>query len=101
MDEREEKEILGSYKNSRAFWEEHFETLITLTHICSQQPEDNASKIMKCEFSGQNDKYWYFANVWLVTFYDVEVGEAEYVAEVLNSTMVIINFCPFCGKRLN
>ena len=37
----------------------------------------------------------------LASQYEVDDGEAETVGEVLDISEFMINFCPFCGEKLN
>ncbi len=100
MNNDEEREILDSYKGAIDFWEELFEFECIDNHSCSSIPSDKSSKIMMCRVPGQEGAAWYFANVRLATFHDVELGEAENVAEVLAASSLAISYCPFCGERL-
>ena len=100
MDEEEELTVLDSYRNSTKFWEELFDCVVIKIHTCKKLPADNSSKIFKCKIEDQKASLWYFANVRLATNYDVEAGEAEYLAEVQSASTINICFCPFCGKEL-
>ena len=100
MDDDEVQELLLSLKSDNEKWQEWFELEIEAVLDCSKIPEDLSSKVFKVQQTETTEPYGYFANVRLATFHDAENAEAESVADLMAATMVLINYCPFCGSKL-
>lgn len=47
------------------------------------------------------EKHWELFSIWLANESDVISGEADEIGEVLNLSSMKVNFCPFCGLKLN
>lgn len=43
---------------------------------------------------------WILQKIYYSTEKDVEDGEAETIGEIIDQGAFIINYCPFCGKKL-
>jgi hypothetical protein len=44
---------------------------------------------------------WTLENKFLANVHDVNAGEAEKIGEELSCSMLVIRYCPFCGKLLS
>lgn len=89
------REILNSYYTAVEFWEELFDIDVIDDHECFHMSEDNSSKIIKVTDDISNAEEWFLLNARLATFYDVEISDAERVADVQSASMVAVNFCRF------
>jgi hypothetical protein len=76
-------------------------SIFDLEHVCAENFFHNEIKILHCISSdGEQQDSWQFHNFRLAHEEDVAAGEARIFAEVLSSSMLVINFCPFCGFKL-
>ncbi len=71
-------------------------------HTCSENLFPTADRIVHC-ISSHDVKVdsWQLHNIHYATAEEVEIGEAEFEGEITYHSMIVINYCPFCGKNLN
>ncbi|MBE9515386.1 MAG: hypothetical protein IME93_00260 [Proteobacteria bacterium] len=44
---------------------------------------------------------WFCEQTWFASKVEVENGEAENVGDTISFHIFLVNFCPFCGEKLN
>ncbi len=74
----------------------------TKEHICAGETlaNDSETKIIYGPTVDKEWDSWIFQISSIADQKEVEMGEAEYVGELLYQTQLAIAYCPFCGKRL-
>lgn len=71
-------------------------------HICTENYNPNDLRILKVsQNTDWKNDVWQFFNFRFSSEADVIAGEAEQVGEVIHSSMFAINYCPFCGAKLD
>lgn len=68
-------------------------------HICKESSNDFS--IVNVSFSEVPQIDWILAHLLIAKEKDVYDGEAEYIGELLDSYYLMIQYCPFCGEKLN
>jgi hypothetical protein len=68
-------------------------------HTCSRNKKKTAGLLM-CQFEDTREPVWMLVNVWIAGEEEVQDGEADYSGEILSTSMIAVNYCPFCGKTL-
>lgn len=70
-------------------------------HACSKNDFPKFDRLVHCVSSyGELVDLWQLHNIHYADEKEVEIGEAEYIGEVTYHSMIIVNYCPFCGEKL-
>lgn len=70
-------------------------------HVCSANPLREVAAVLMCRSACAESDYQWALLQWRVsTSLDVRSGESNAVGELLSSTLINIQYCPFCGERL-
>jgi hypothetical protein len=71
-------------------------------HICSENEFSKFDRLVHCTASHEEKMdLWQMHNIHYASVEEVAIGEAEYVGEITYHSMILVNFCPFCGAKLN
>ena len=70
-----------------------------IVHTCSGNTYDDVRII----FGKINveEQAWFCEQVWYATQYEVDDGLANNVGNKVSFHTFLVNFCPFCGVKLN
>ena len=68
-------------------------------HTCPQNKKKTTG-ILKCKFEDTPEQIWMLVSVWIAGKEEVMDGEADYPDEIMSSSMIAVNYCPFCGAEL-
>lgn len=66
-------------------------------HVCEK---NKISYIFYCANALSTGSYWYLFRMGLAEVEDVEYGAAEKIGDEICASFFLVNFCPFCGKKL-
>ena len=69
------------------------------THLCKDIKELESAEAAKLSIT-KLENSWLLNYCSLATEYDVRVGEADELNEVIQSLSLKINYCPYCGEIL-
>lgn len=71
-------------------------------HQCSKNEFPEADRFVHCSASQDEKKdAWQMHSIHYADEYEVEMGEADHVGEITYHSMIVVNYCPFCGVELN
>lgn len=71
-------------------------------HSCEHNKHPKFDRIVHCAtHQDQPADSWQLHGIHYADEEEVAIGEAEYVGEITYHSMILINFCPFCGEALN
>ncbi len=71
-------------------------------HVCSANEFPTLDRLVHCTSRhDETHKSWELHGIHYADESEVKMGEAEYVGEITYHSMIAINFCPFCGEKLN
>ncbi|MFA7555180.1 MAG: hypothetical protein WCY88_13095 [Spongiibacteraceae bacterium] len=70
-------------------------------HSCNENTYPKADRFVHCIASQDESKdAWQMHSIHYADEYEVEMGEADYVDEITYHSMIVVNYCPFCGINL-
>jgi hypothetical protein len=71
-------------------------------HACQENEFPECDRVIHC-VSNQDEEadVWQLHCIHYADEEEVKMGEADYVDEVTYHSMILINYCPFCGTKLN
>lgn len=73
-----------------------------LEHTCSANLFPQSDRLVHCSATHEETTdAWQMHSIHYADEDEVTLGEAEYVNEITYHSMILVNFCPFCGKSLN
>ena len=52
------------------------------------------------EFDGNACNQWNIYHLYVAEEREVKNGDAKFVGEIITYSSFLINFCPFCGEKL-
>ena len=92
---------LTEIKSNLANWEKWFEVRMYDQHKCAVSEEHVDTAILYVS-SPESDSAsdWAMARIWLAGAEEVGNGEASEVGELVSLSLTEINYCPFCGQKL-
>ena len=71
-------------------------------HLCKENGFPKCDRLVHCISAHDEMKdSWQMHNIHYATNDEVEMGEAEYIDEVTYHSMILVNYCPFCGSKLS
>ena len=71
-------------------------------HSCPENRFPKSVRFIHCVSSREADVgSWEMHNIRYASALVVKMGEAEYIDEIMHHSMILIGYCPFCGKELN
>ncbi|MBU0945829.1 MAG: hypothetical protein KJ804_02820 [Proteobacteria bacterium] len=70
-------------------------------HNCKQLPEKDIEIVYADFQDNAGIKQWWLHLYREATEKDLMDDEADIIGEILFSNIIVISFCPFCGKLLN
>ncbi len=86
---------------SREVIEEESGSRVIESHSCSANDLPNHLRVYLVDQFGEDVKtQWELFSIWEATETDVICGEASEVGELMNLSSIKLNYCPFCGKKL-
>ena len=92
---------LTEIKTNLANWEKWFEVRVYDQHKCAASEEHNDTAVLYVSSPDTGLKPdWAMARIWLAGAEEVRNGEASEVGESLSLSLIAINYCPFCGQKL-
>ena len=92
---------LAEIKNNLANWEKWFEVRVYDQHKCAVSEEHDDTAVLYVSSPDTDLKPdWAMARIWLAGTKEVRNGEASDVVELVNLSLIEINYCPFCGQKL-
>ena len=69
-------------------------------HKCDENELPDFLRV--CKVSHSNDiEQWDLFNITVASEIDVKNGEAEVQGELMGFSSIKLNYCPFCGYKLN
>jgi hypothetical protein len=95
-------ERLAEIKSNLANWEKWFEVRVYDQHKCAVSEEHvdtNILNVSSLETDSAPD--WAMARIWLAETKEVRNSEASQVGELVSLSLIEINYCPFCGQKLD
>ena len=100
--ERKPNKFLIELKKDLKNWENWLDGFrISEEHKCAENNEYYDIAILRVSCVETNSPYyWIAARAVLADEKWVYDGEAERVGEFLDSSFYVINYCPYCGKKL-
>lgn len=70
-------------------------------HQCAANPFPQNDRLLHCvAVQDQPVDQWQLHNLHFADAEEVELGDAEYEGELTYHSVIEVNFCPFCGDRL-
>jgi hypothetical protein len=102
MDTKQDIKLrLAEIKANLANWEKWFEVRVYDQHKCAVSEEHVDSAILYIS-SPESDSApdWAMARIWLAGTKEIRNGEGSEVGELVNLSLIEINYCPFCGQKL-
>ncbi|NIB42841.1 hypothetical protein HBA55_24760 [Pseudomaricurvus alkylphenolicus] len=70
-------------------------------HRCAENQYPKSDRLVHCISSrDQAQDNWQLHCIHYADQEEVDIGEAEYVGEITYHSMILVNFCPFCGEKL-
>lgn len=71
-------------------------------HACAANEFPKYDRLVHCVYSREEQQdEWQMHGIHYANEAEVKMGEAEYVGEVTYHSMILVNYCPFCGVGLN
>lgn len=71
-------------------------------HTCAENRFPAFDRLVHCTAShDERQDQWQMHNIHYADQQEVDIGEAEYVGEITYHSMIIVNYCPFCGAKLH
>ena len=94
-------QILTETKTNLANWEKWFEVRVYDQHKCAVSEEHVDTAVLYVS-SPESDSTpdWAMARIWLAGAEEIRKGEASEVGELVSLSLIEINYCPFCGQKL-
>ncbi|WP_370979139.1 hypothetical protein [Agaribacterium sp. ZY112] len=70
-------------------------------HRCSANKHPKADRLVHC-VTAHDEPFdsWQLHNIHYADETEVNLGEADYVGEITYHSMILVNYCPFCGAQL-
>jgi len=95
------KQRLTEIKTKLANWEKWFGVKVYDQHKCAVSEKHVDAAILYVS-SPQSDSAsdWAMARIWLAGNKEIHNGEASELGELVNLSLIEINYCPFCGQKL-
>jgi hypothetical protein len=94
-------QVLTEIKSNLANWEKWFGVRVYDQHKCAASEEYDDTAILYVSSPDTDLKPdWAMARIWLAGAEEVLSGEASEVGESLDLSLIAINYCPFCGQKL-
>jgi hypothetical protein len=81
--------------------ESEIEGLVKLEHSCSENDIPDLQRVLLVSSSKFIESQWGIYSLWLANDFDVKSGEAKKTGEILEYSMMVIKYCPFCGFKLS
>jgi len=73
----------------------------TEEHSCMENLFPESDRLVHCQSSHEEKvNSWQMHGIHHASEEEVAMGEAEYLGEITYHSMIAVNFCPFCGKKL-
>jgi hypothetical protein len=69
-------------------------------HRCFQNTDEDTF-VLYCDKLWCNSHGWLLARLWIAGEEEVFDGEADHIGEIKQRATISIQFCPFCGIKLN
>lgn len=70
-------------------------------HTCKENQYPKADRLVHCIASrDEAQDQWQMHNIHYADADEVSIGEAEYEGQITYHSMILVNFCPFCGTHL-
>ncbi|MCY0967307.1 hypothetical protein [Parathalassolituus penaei] len=70
-------------------------------HQCAANTYPDCDRLVHCvAVQDQPTDQWQLHNLHFADAEEVELGDAEYEGELTYHSVIQVNFCPFCGDRL-
>ena len=92
---------LAEIKNNLANWEKWFEVRVYDQHKCALSEEHVDTAVLYVSSPGSDSTPdWAMARIWLAGAEEIRKGEASEVGELVSLSLIEINYCPFCGQKL-
>ena len=92
---------LTEIKTSLANWEKWFGVRVYDQHKCAASGERDDTAILYVSSPDTDLKPdWAMARIWLAGTEEVRNGDASAVGDSMNLSLIAINYCPFCGQKL-
>lgn len=71
-------------------------------HSCKENEFPKFDRLVHCfESHGESYNVWQLHGLHYAVEEDVKMGDAEYIGEITYHSMIVVNYCPFCGLGLN
>lgn len=88
-------------KLDRITLEKECSSKLSREHVCDENKMPNQLLIFHVdEYSGQEQDHFELFTAWISTQEDVASGDARDIGEILNLSSIEVNYCPFCGGKL-
>ena len=70
-------------------------------HSCAENTFQKFDRLVHC-ISSHDEKQdaWQLHGIHYADEKEVAMGDAEYIDEITYHSMILINYCPFCGEKL-
>ena len=95
------KERLTEIRSNLANWAKWFEVRVYDQHKCAASlKHDDVAVLYVSSLYTDSTPDWAMARIWLAGAEEVRNGEAGEVGESMSLTLIAINYCPFCGQKL-
>ena len=92
---------LTEIKTNLANWEKRFGVRVYDQHECAASGERDDTAILYVSSPDTDLKSdWAMARIWLAGAEEVRNGDASAVGDSMNLSLIAINYCPFCGQKL-
>ncbi|MCE0556957.1 MULTISPECIES: hypothetical protein [unclassified Motilimonas] len=70
-------------------------------HCCQQNAYPKFDRLVHCNISQDEPvDAWQLHGIHYADEEEVAMGEAEAVGEIIYHSMILVNYCPFCGTQL-
>lgn len=72
-----------------------------MEHSCKENEFQKFDRLVHC-IASHDEKHdaWQLHGIHYADEEEVKTGEAEHISEVTYHSMIVVNFCPFCGAKL-
>ena len=71
-------------------------------HTCADNLFPQSDRLVHCNVNHDDTvDAWQMHNIHYADEEEVALGEAEYANQITYHSMILVNFCPFCGASLN
>lgn len=95
------KRRLAEVKTNLANWEKWFGVKVYDQHKCAVSDEHVDTTILYVSSpESELAPDWAMARIWLAGTKEIRNGDASEVGELVNLSLIEINYCPFCGQKL-